>query len=185
MRQADATADTTETLVGFVEQHERHRPNDVAIHYGDRQWTWEQWASRIRQAAGALRAAGVQRGQCVAFLDKNHPGCLETLIAAVSIGAVATIANWRMTGEELVARAQRQRRTAAVRGRRTGAHRRGDQGAGPGSGTHRRGRRRQRRVRILACRSHTRCRRPGRGRQRHRPGDLQLGHHRTAQRVSC
>ncbi len=61
-----------------------------------------QWASRIRQAAGALRAAGVQRGQCVAFLDKNHPGCLETLIAAVSIGAVATIANWRMTGEELV-----------------------------------------------------------------------------------
>ena len=94
-------AQTTETLVGFVEHHERHRPDDVALHYGDRQWTWAQWAARIRQAAGALRAAGVQRGQCVAFLDKNHPGCLETLIAAVSIGAVTTIPNWRMTGEEL------------------------------------------------------------------------------------
>jgi acyl-CoA synthetase (AMP-forming)/AMP-acid ligase II len=102
MRQADTTADTTETLVDFIDKHERHRPDDVAIHYGDRQWTWEQWAWRIRHAAGALRAAGVRRGQCVAFLDKNHPGCLETLIAAVSIGAVATIANWRMTGEELV-----------------------------------------------------------------------------------
>ena len=90
-----------ETLVGFVEKHERHRPDDVALHYGEQRWTWAQWAARIRRAAGALRAAGVQRGQCVAFLDKNHPGCLETLIAAVSIGAVTTIPNWRMTGEEL------------------------------------------------------------------------------------
>lgn len=90
-----------ETLVGFVEKHERHRPDDIALHYGEQRWTWAQWAARIRQAAGALRAAGVQRGQCVAFLDKNHPGCLETLIAAVSIGAVTTIPNWRMTGEEL------------------------------------------------------------------------------------
>ena len=90
-----------ETLVGFVEKHERHRPDDIALHYGEQRWTWAQWAARIRQAAGALRAAGMQRGQCVAFLDKNHPGCLETLIAAVSIGAVTTIPNWRMTGEEL------------------------------------------------------------------------------------
>ncbi|BBZ38910.1 long-chain-fatty-acid--CoA ligase [Mycobacterium conspicuum] len=95
-------AHTTQTLVGFIEHHEQHRPDDVAIHYGNRHWTWEQWAARIRQAAGALRAAGVRRGQCVAFLDKNHPGCLENLIAAVSIGAVTTIPNWRMTGEELV-----------------------------------------------------------------------------------
>ncbi len=102
MRQADATADTTETLVDFVETHERHRPDDIAIHYGERHWTWAQWVARIRQAAGALRAAGVQRGECVGFLDKNHPGCLENLIAAVSIGVVTTIPNWRMTGEELV-----------------------------------------------------------------------------------
>jgi acyl-CoA synthetase (AMP-forming)/AMP-acid ligase II len=102
MPPAHATTPTIETLVGFVEQHEQHRPDDIAIHYGDRQWSWAQWASRIRQAAGALRAAGVQRGQCVAFLDKNHPGCLETLIAAVSIGAAATIVNWRVIGEELV-----------------------------------------------------------------------------------
>ena len=100
-----------ETLVGFVEKHERHRPDDIALHYGEQRWTWAQWAARIRQAAGALRAAGVQRGQCVAFLDKNHPGCLETLIAAVSIGAVTTIPNWRMTGKNL-----RTYSTTAARG---------------------------------------------------------------------
>jgi acyl-CoA synthetase (AMP-forming)/AMP-acid ligase II len=102
MPPADATTSTTETLVGMVEQHAQHRPDGIAIHFGERQWSWAQWASRIRQAAGALRAAGLQRGQCVAFLDKNHPACLETLLAATLIGAVATIVNWRVIGEELV-----------------------------------------------------------------------------------
>jgi acyl-CoA synthetase (AMP-forming)/AMP-acid ligase II len=102
MPRADATTPTTETLIGFVEQHEQRRPDDVAIHFGEQQWSWAQWASRIRQAAHALRAAGVQRGQCVAFLDKNHPACLETLLAATSIGAAAAIVNWRVFGDELV-----------------------------------------------------------------------------------
>jgi acyl-CoA synthetase (AMP-forming)/AMP-acid ligase II len=90
------------TLVGFVEQHVQHRPDAIALHYGERQWTWAQWASRIRRAVGALRAAGVQRGDRVGFLDKNHPACLETLLAAASIGAVTTIINWRAIGDELV-----------------------------------------------------------------------------------
>jgi acyl-CoA synthetase (AMP-forming)/AMP-acid ligase II len=90
-----------ETLAGFVERHAQNKPDGVAIHYGERQWSWTQWASRIRQAAGALRLAGVQRGQRVAFLDKNHPGCLEVLVGAASIGAVATIINWRVLGDEL------------------------------------------------------------------------------------
>ena len=105
----------------------------------------------------------MQRGQCVAFLDKNHPACLETLIAAVSIGAVATIANWRMTGEELVhvlndsgARllfvgAELQPTVEAIKARIPGLERIVVVGGD------------ERRVRILACRSHTRRRRPGRG----------------------
>jgi acyl-CoA synthetase (AMP-forming)/AMP-acid ligase II len=93
---------TTDTLAGFVERHAQRRPDAIAIRYGDVQWSWADWASRIRRAAGALRAAGVQRGQCVAFLDKNHPACLEVLFAAASIGAVTTVVNWRVIGEELV-----------------------------------------------------------------------------------
>ena len=89
------------TLVAFVEQHAQHKPDAIALRYADQQWSWAQWASRIRRAAGALQAAGVQRGQCVAFLDKNHPACLETLLAAASIGAVTAIINWRAIGDEL------------------------------------------------------------------------------------
>jgi acyl-CoA synthetase (AMP-forming)/AMP-acid ligase II len=90
-----------ETLAGFVEGHAQRNPDGVAIHYGERQYSWSQWAQRIRQAAGALRAGGIDPGQRIAFLDKNHPGCLETLVGAASIGAVATIVNWRVLGDEL------------------------------------------------------------------------------------
>ena len=101
MPPADTTSSTTETLAGFVERHAQQRPDGIAIRYGDRLWSWAQWASRIRRTAGALRAAGVQRGQCVAFLDKNHPACLEILFAAASIGAVTTVVNWRLVGDEI------------------------------------------------------------------------------------
>jgi acyl-CoA synthetase (AMP-forming)/AMP-acid ligase II len=100
MPPADTTSNTR-TLAGFVERHAQQRPEGIAIRYGDRQWSWAQWASRIRRTAGALQAAGVQRGQCVAFLDKNHPACLEILFAAASIGAVITVVNWRLVGDEL------------------------------------------------------------------------------------
>ncbi|MEE6177649.1 long-chain-fatty-acid--CoA ligase [Mycobacterium sp. 050134] len=92
----------TETLAGFVERHARQRPGDLAIRYGEQQWTWADWSARIRRAAGALRSAGVERGQCVAFLDKNHPACLEILFAAASIGALTTVVNWRVVGDEIV-----------------------------------------------------------------------------------
>jgi acyl-CoA synthetase (AMP-forming)/AMP-acid ligase II len=102
MPPTDATTGTAETLVGMVEHQVQHRPDGIAIRFGERQWSWAQWAARVQQAAGALRAVGLQRGQCVAFLDKNHPACLETLLAAASLGAVATIVNWRVIGDELV-----------------------------------------------------------------------------------
>lgn len=96
-----AETSATETLAGFVERHAQRRPDAIAMRYGDRQWSWAQWASRISRAAGALSEAGVRRGQCVAFLDKNHPACLEVLFAAASIGAVTTVVNWRLSGDEL------------------------------------------------------------------------------------
>lgn len=95
-------AETRETLAGIVERHAQRRPDAIAIRYGERQWSWAEWSSRIRRAAGALRGAGIQRGQCVAFLDKNHPACLEVLIGGASVGAVTTVVNWRVIGDELV-----------------------------------------------------------------------------------
>lgn len=101
MPPADARTGTTETLAGFVGRHAERDPDGIAIQYGELSWSWADWASRIRHPAGALRAAGVGRRDCVAFLDKNHPACLEVLLAAASIGAATTVVNWRFIGDEL------------------------------------------------------------------------------------
>lgn len=99
---SDGSSATTDNLIGFVEHNAHSRPHDIAIHYRDRQWSWAEWMVRIRQAAGALHTAGVARGDRVAFLDKNHPACLETLFAAALVGASVTVINWRTVGDELL-----------------------------------------------------------------------------------
>jgi acyl-CoA synthetase (AMP-forming)/AMP-acid ligase II len=69
--------------------------------YGQRTWTWAEWNDRVRRAAGGLQALGVGRGDVVAFLDKNHPACVEISNAAGSLGAANAIVNWRSAGDEV------------------------------------------------------------------------------------
>ena len=78
----------------------KNKPDDVAVIYLDRSWTWAQFDDRIRRCAGALAERGIGRGDVVAFLDKNHPACLETTIAAASLGAATAIINFRLAGDE-------------------------------------------------------------------------------------
>ncbi len=76
-------------------------PDADAMAYRGRSWTWAQWEDRVRRAAGALRDLGVGRGDVVAFLDKNHPACVELSLAAASLGAANAIVNWRLAGAEV------------------------------------------------------------------------------------
>src|SRR4029077_6062190 len=54
-----------------------------------------------RRLAGALREFGIKRGDVVAFLDKNHPACVELTLAAASLGAATAIINFRLAADEL------------------------------------------------------------------------------------
>ena len=76
-------------------------PDDEAVTFMDRTWTWSQWHERIRRLAGALTERGVKRGDVVAFLDKNHPACVETTLAASSLGAATAIINFRLAADEM------------------------------------------------------------------------------------
>lgn len=69
--------------------------------YLDRTWTWAQWNDRVRRLAGALTERGITRGDVVAFLDKNHPACVELTLAAASLGAANAIINFRLAADEL------------------------------------------------------------------------------------
>lgn len=77
------------------------KPEDEAITYLSRTWTWSQFDDRIRRVAGALAARGIGRGDVVAFLDKNHPACVEVTLAAASLGAATAIVNFRLAGDEI------------------------------------------------------------------------------------
>jgi acyl-CoA synthetase (AMP-forming)/AMP-acid ligase II len=77
------------------------KPDEVAIRYLDRQWTWAQFNDRVRRAAGLLTERGIGRGDVIAFLDKNHPACVEVMMGAASIGAATAIINFRLAGDEM------------------------------------------------------------------------------------
>ncbi|MDX3195203.1 long-chain fatty acid--CoA ligase [Streptomyces sp. MN03-5084-2B] len=79
----------------------KERSTDTALIFGDRKWTWAEFDERVRRLSGALAAAGIVRGDRVAFVDKNHPACLETTFAAAGLGAADAVVNWRLSGDEL------------------------------------------------------------------------------------
>src|ERR1700760_4610021 len=89
----------------FLDERVAHwaatQPDEEAVTYLNRTWTWAQWNDRVRRLAGALAAFGVKRGDVVAFLDKNHPACLEMTFAAASLGAANAIINFRLAAEEM------------------------------------------------------------------------------------
>lgn len=79
----------------------RTTPDGEAMSYLGRTWTWREMDDRVRRLAGALRSMGVGRGDVVAFLDKNHPACVELTFAAASLGAANAIVNFRLAGDEI------------------------------------------------------------------------------------
>ena len=77
------------------------KPDEPAITFLNRTFTWAQLDERVRRAAGALAERGVGRGDVIAFLDKNHPACVETTLAAATLGAATAIINFRLAGNEM------------------------------------------------------------------------------------
>ncbi len=78
-----------------------HTPASEALVFEGRSWTWAQWEERVRRAAGGLRDLGVERGDVIAFVDKNHHSAVELTLAAGLLGAATAVLNWRLAGAEL------------------------------------------------------------------------------------
>ncbi|MUL81632.1 MULTISPECIES: long-chain-fatty-acid--CoA ligase [unclassified Mycolicibacterium] len=77
------------------------KSDEEAVTYLGRTWTWSQWYDRVQRLAGALNAWGIGRGSTVAFVDKNHPACVELTLAAGLLGAGNAIINFRLAADEL------------------------------------------------------------------------------------
>src|SRR5262249_974460 len=89
----------------FLDERVAHwaatKPDEEALTYLDRTWTWAEWDNRVRRLAGALRECGIRPGAILALLEKNHPACVELTLAAASLGAATAIINFRLAADEL------------------------------------------------------------------------------------
>ena len=76
-------------------------PDLPALSFEGQTRDYADFGRSVRHLAGALRRAGVNRGDRVGFLGFNHPVFLETLFATAALGAVFVPLNFRLTGAEL------------------------------------------------------------------------------------
>lgn len=89
--------DITDLLRRGVEQ----TPDAEAMCFGGQTTSWRRLDDRARRGAAAQRAAGLSPGDRVAFLDKNHPACVETTLACALAGTANAVVNFRLAPEEI------------------------------------------------------------------------------------
>src|SRR5579859_3355388 len=77
------------------------RPDGIALIATDRVWTYKSLNQAVGQMAGALLAAGVQRGDFVAALLPNSAEYVFLIHALARLGAVLIPLNTRLTSAEL------------------------------------------------------------------------------------
>jgi fatty-acyl-CoA synthase len=87
-------------IADWVAQAAARTPAKVAIHYDGGQLSYAKLARRIDEFAAALRAAGIERGDTVAWLGQNRPRLLAMLFASARLGAMLVPLNWRLAPAE-------------------------------------------------------------------------------------
>src|SRR5262245_13320151 len=76
------------TPVSFLRRSAAVFPDKTAVVHGNRgtSYSYRQLAERVDRFASALRAAGLRRGDRVAFLSPNIPAVLEAHFAVPAAG---------------------------------------------------------------------------------------------------
>jgi long-chain acyl-CoA synthetase len=92
---------TAASLAAIVRRHARERPHAPVLTFGQRVITWGELDGRASRVAQALRAAGVDRQDRIAFLDKNGPEYFEVLFGGAKLNAVNVAVNWRLAPREI------------------------------------------------------------------------------------
>lgn len=72
-----------------------------AVVYGEKSWTYPELQERVNRLASALLAAGIERGDRVAYLVPNIPPMLEGHFAVPLAGAILVAINTRLSAPEI------------------------------------------------------------------------------------
>jgi len=89
------------TPLSFLLRSRAVFPGKLAVVDGDRQLSWDGFAQHVARAAGALRAAGIRRGDRVAVLAPNTLATLAAHFAVPHEQAVLVTINIRLAPAEI------------------------------------------------------------------------------------
>jgi fatty-acyl-CoA synthase len=89
------------TPLRFLRYAEQQYPRRTAVVCNRERFTYAQFADRVGRLAGALRQAGIQPGDRVAFLSTNCHRLLEAYYGVLEAGAVLLPLNIRLASSEL------------------------------------------------------------------------------------
>ena len=95
------TTGTIASLADIVRTHAAGRPEAAALDLDGRTVTFGELGERSSRVAQALRGAGVDRGDRVAFIDKNGIEWFEVTFGLAMLGAVNVAVNWRLAPAEM------------------------------------------------------------------------------------
>ncbi|WP_110590270.1 o-succinylbenzoate--CoA ligase [Microbacterium suaedae] len=76
-------------------------PDKTALVFGERVFTYRQFADAVDQVAEVLHVRDISRGDRVAYIGENSPEFLFTLFACTQIGAVFVPINTRLAPPEI------------------------------------------------------------------------------------
>jgi fatty-acyl-CoA synthase len=89
------------TPLTFLQRNAKVYRNKVAIIYGQQSFTYSQFASRVNCLASALRYAGLEKGERVAFFAFNTPQMLEAHFGVPLAGGILVSINTRLSPQEV------------------------------------------------------------------------------------
>ena len=87
--------------LSFLDRSAFVYPNKPAVVYNDRRYTYAEFNERVNRLAGALKKAGIRKGERVAFLVPNIPPMLEGHYGPMRLAAVLVAINIRLSPREI------------------------------------------------------------------------------------
>jgi acyl-CoA synthetase (AMP-forming)/AMP-acid ligase II len=89
------------TLGDIPRHHARVRGDRIALSFEGRLTTYAELDRQSNQAANALAAAGVNKGETIAYFGKNCDRYFELLLGAAKLGAITAPVGWRLAPAEV------------------------------------------------------------------------------------
>ncbi|HEY5338534.1 MAG TPA: fatty acid--CoA ligase [Rhizomicrobium sp.] len=89
------------TIADIPRTFARTQPDKIAFTFEGRDTSFAQFDRNTNKVANALLAAGVKKGDRIAYLGKNSDHYFELFLGAAKMGAVTTPIGWRLAPPEI------------------------------------------------------------------------------------